>query len=170
MCQCSFSVMEKIILWEKSNPSILLDTFCPNLSALILKSYKATWKTVSIAIEKESKLEAGVPNSKLKVPPKSCIPRSAKIRMNKNRRRRSDTMDFSEAKRDTTKFLRDDQYLSRKKNQRWEIVQCDLKLLLSRLSYFCVSTSVHQILNFVCFPQKISLKGTDFLTSCHNNP
>ena len=62
---------------------------------------------MSIAIEKESKLEAGVPNSKLKVPPNSCIPRSAKIRMNKNRRSRSDTIDFKEANRDTTRFLKE---------------------------------------------------------------
>ena len=162
MCQCSFSVMEKIILWEKSNPSILLDTFCPNLSALILKSYKATWKTVSIAIEKESKLEAGVPNSKLKVPPKSCIPRSAKIRMNKNRRRRSDTMDFSEAKRDTTKFLRDDQYLSRKKSEmrnctmRPEAASFKIKLFLCL--NFCASD-----LKFCVFSPKNILKGNRIL-------
>ena len=62
-------------------------------------------------MENESKLEAGVPNSKLKVPPNSCIPRSAKMRINKNSRRRRDTMDFSEAKRETTRFLSEDQYL-----------------------------------------------------------
>jgi hypothetical protein len=31
-----------------------------------------TWNTVSMAIEKESKLVGGVPASKLKVPPNSC--------------------------------------------------------------------------------------------------
>ena len=64
-----------------------------------------------MATEKESKLEAGVPNSKLKVPPKSCIPRRAKMRMKRKRRRRRDTMDFMEARRETTRFLKEDQYL-----------------------------------------------------------
>ena len=64
-----------------------------------------------MAMEKESKLEAGVPKSKLKVPPKSCIPRSAKMRMNKKRSSNRDTIDFNDAKRDTTRFLKDDQYV-----------------------------------------------------------
>ena len=62
-------------------------------------------------MENESKLEAGVPKSKLKVPPNNCIPRSAKMRMKRNRRRRRDTIDFSEANRETTRFRREDQYL-----------------------------------------------------------
>ena len=62
-----------------------------------------------MAMENESKLDAGVPKSKLKVPPKSCIPKSAKIRMNKKRRSKRDTIDFNEAKRDTTRFLNEDQ-------------------------------------------------------------
>ena len=62
-------------------------------------------------MEKESKLEAGVPKSKLNVPPNSCIPRSAKIRMNRNRSSKSDTMDFREAKSDTTRLRSEDQYL-----------------------------------------------------------
>ena len=77
---------------------------------MYLLSY--TWKTVSIAMENESKLEAGVPKSKLNVPPKSCIPRSAKIRMNRNRSSKSDTMDFREAKSDTTRLRSEDQYLN----------------------------------------------------------
>ena len=76
-----------------------------------MHSLPHTWKTVSIAMEKESKLEAGVPKSKLNVPPKSCIPRSAKIRMNRNRSSKSDTMDFREAKSDTTRLRSEDQYL-----------------------------------------------------------
>ena len=64
-----------------------------------------------MATEKESKLEAGVPNSKLKVPPKSCIPSRAKMRMKRKRSRRSETMDFIDASRETTRFLKDDQYL-----------------------------------------------------------
>ena len=64
-----------------------------------------------MATENESKFEAGVPKSKLKVPPKSCIPSRAKMRMKRKRRRRRETMDFMEASRETTRFLRDDQYL-----------------------------------------------------------
>ena len=64
-----------------------------------------------MATEKESKFEAGVPKSKLKVPPKSCIPSRAKMRMKRKRRRRRETMDFMEASKETTRFLREDQYL-----------------------------------------------------------
>ena len=64
-----------------------------------------------MATENESKFEAGVPKSKLKVPPKSCIPSRAKMRMKRKRRRRRETMDFMEASRETTRFLREDQYL-----------------------------------------------------------
>ena len=74
---------------------------------------KITWKTVSIAIEKESKFEAGVPKSKLKVPPNSCIPNNAKIRMKRKSSNRRDTIDLSEANKDTTRFLNDDQYLKK---------------------------------------------------------
>ena len=73
---------------------------------------------MSIAIEKESKLEAGVPNSKLKVPPKSCIPRRAKIKMNRKRSSNRDTMDFNDAKSETTRFRREDQYLKKRKSQK----------------------------------------------------
>ena len=64
-----------------------------------------------MATEKESKLEAGVPKSKLKVPPNSCMPSRAKMRMKRKRRRRRETMDFMEASKETTRFLREDQYL-----------------------------------------------------------
>ena len=57
------------------------------------------------------KLEGGVPSSKLKAPPKSCMPRRAKIRMNRKRRKRRDKIDLMELKREMTKFLREDQYL-----------------------------------------------------------
>ena len=67
-----------------------------------------------MATEKESKLEAGVPKSKLKVPPNNCIPSRAKMRMKRKRRRRRETMDFMEASRETTRFLREDQYLERR--------------------------------------------------------
>ena len=60
-------------------------------------------------MENESKFEAGVPNSKLNVPPKSCIPSSAKMRMNRKRRRSKDTIDLRDANRDTTRLRSDDQ-------------------------------------------------------------
>ena len=63
-------------------------------------------------MEKESKFEAGVPKSKLNVPPKSCMPRRAKMRMKRNKRSRSDTMDLRELNSDTTRFRKEDQYLS----------------------------------------------------------
>ena len=63
-------------------------------------------------MENESKLEAGVPNSKLKVPPNNCMPSSANIRMKRNSRRRRETMDFRELNRDTTRLRREDQYLA----------------------------------------------------------
>ena len=62
-------------------------------------------------MEKESKFAGGVPDSKLKAPPNSCMPNSAKMSINRKSRRRSDTIDFIDAKSDTTKFLNDDQYL-----------------------------------------------------------
>lgn len=68
-----------------------------------------TWKTVNIATEKESKLEAGVPKSKLNVPPKSCIPSKAKMRMKRKSSNSKETMDLSDANRETTRFLNDDQ-------------------------------------------------------------
>ena len=71
-----------------------------------------TWNTVSMAIEKESKFDAGVPKSKLKVPPNSCIPSNANISMKRKRSRRSDTIDLRDAKRETTRLRREDQYLA----------------------------------------------------------
>ncbi len=62
-------------------------------------------------MEKELKLEGGVPSVKLNVPPKSCIPRRAKIRMNKNRSSSNDMMDFMELRSETTRLRKEDQYL-----------------------------------------------------------
>ena len=61
-------------------------------------------------MEKESKLEAGVPKSKLNVPPKSCIPSRAKIRMKRKSRKRRERMERIELRREMTKFLSEDQY------------------------------------------------------------
>ena len=70
-----------------------------------------TWKTVNMAMEKESKLDAGVPKSKLNVPPNNCIPSRAQMRMKRNNRSKRDTIDFRELKSDTTRLRREDQYL-----------------------------------------------------------
>ena len=62
-------------------------------------------------MEKELKLEGGVPSGKLKVPPNNCIPRRAKMRMKRNSRSSSEMMDFMELSNETTKLRREDQYL-----------------------------------------------------------
>ena len=63
-----------------------------------------------MAMEKELKLEGGVPSGKLKVPPNNCIPRRAKMRMNRKSKRSKDMMDFMELSNDTTRLRNDDQY------------------------------------------------------------
>ena len=60
-------------------------------------------------MEKELKLEGGVPSAKLKVPPNNCIPKRAKIRMNRKSSRSRDMIDFMELSSDTTKLRSDDQ-------------------------------------------------------------
>ena len=57
------------------------------------------------------KLEGGVPSGKLKTPPNNCIPRRAKMRMNRKRRNSKDMMERMELKREITRFLKEDQYL-----------------------------------------------------------
>lgn len=44
-------------------------------------------------------------------PPKSCIPKRAKTTMNRKRRNNRLMIDFMELRRETTRFLRDAQYL-----------------------------------------------------------
>lgn len=61
-------------------------------------------------MEKELKFDGGVPSSKLKVPPKSCIPRSAKMRMKRKRSNSKEMMDFIELSKETTRFRKEDQY------------------------------------------------------------
>lgn len=46
------------------------------------------------------------------LPPKSCMPRSAKTTMKRKSRKSKLIMDFMEFIRDTTRFLRDAQYLN----------------------------------------------------------
>ena len=60
-------------------------------------------------MENELKLEGGVPSGKLNVPPKSCIPSNAKMRMKRNNKSRRDMMDFIELSNETTKLRREDQ-------------------------------------------------------------
>ena len=58
----------------------------------------------------------------------TCMPRRAKMRMKRKRRRRSETMDFMEASKETTRFLKDDQYLGKNKFQEEKITY---------LEFFC---------------------------------
>lgn len=63
------------------------------------------------AIGNVSKLVGGVPSSKLNCPPKSCMPKSANINMNRNNRNSNDIIERIEFSNDITRFRRDDQYL-----------------------------------------------------------
>ena len=63
----------------------------------------------------ELKFDVGVPSGKLKNPPKSCIPSSAKIKMNKKRRKSRDKMEDMAFIKAITRFLKEDQYLEAKK-------------------------------------------------------
>lgn len=45
-------------------------------------------------------------------PPNNCIPRSAKIRMKRNKRKSRETIDLMLLRREITRFRSDDQYLS----------------------------------------------------------
>lgn len=53
------------------------------------------------------------------LPPKSCMPRSAKTTIKRKRRKMREMMDFMEFIRETTRFLRDAQYLNKAQN-----IQC----------------------------------------------
>jgi len=56
-----------------------------------------------------------IDTSKLKAPPKSCIPSSAKMRMKRKRRKRREMMDLIELNNEMTRFRSEDQYLKKKK-------------------------------------------------------
>jgi hypothetical protein len=64
---------------------------------------------------KELKFAGGVPSLKLKAPPKSCIPSSAKIRMKRKRRKSSEMMERIELSNEITRLRSEDQYLLKKK-------------------------------------------------------
>ena len=72
---------------------------------------------MSIAIENELKFDGGVPSSKLKVPPNSCIPSNAKIRMKRNSSSNKDMIDLMELSNDITRLRSEDQYLKVNKSK-----------------------------------------------------
>lgn len=63
-----------------------------------------------------SKFEVGVSSGKLKEPPKSCIPKRAKMKMKRKSRNRSDMMDDKAFMRAITRLRREAQYLKNKTN------------------------------------------------------
>jgi hypothetical protein len=66
---------------------------------------------VSKAIGKLLKFAGGVPSGKLKAPPKSCMPKRAKMRIKRKSRNNNERMERIELKSEITRFLKDDQYL-----------------------------------------------------------
>ncbi len=64
-----------------------------------------------MAMLNELKFDGGVPSGKLKVPPKSCMPNKAKIKMKRKSNKSNEMMDFIEDNNETTKFRNEDQYL-----------------------------------------------------------
>lgn len=74
------------------------------------------WNTVNKLCQKLSKFDRGFCSvgSKLNLPPKTCIPSRAKITMNKNRRSKSDAIDWIELRSDATRFDSERQYLFEK--------------------------------------------------------
>ena len=98
-----------------------------------------TWKTVRRALRTVSKLEVGVSVGKLNDPPKSCIPSSAKMKMNKKRRKRRDMMDDSAFIRAITRLRSGDQYLKRKtkgsfSQETWQLVASGVNIIRVILS------------------------------------
>lgn len=87
------------IIWIKSRPIGLLTWF--------------TWNTVSKLCQKLSKFDLGLSSVSLKLnfPPKTCIPKSAKITMKRNSSNNSEAIDCMEFSSDATKFDKDRQYL-----------------------------------------------------------
>ena len=94
-----------------------------------------TWNTVSMATVKLSKLADGLPSRKLKAPPKSCMPSSAKISMKRKRRNSNEIMERIELSNDITRFLSDDQYLDGSKYFQLETLSVlDAQWILIRTS------------------------------------
>lgn len=59
------------------------------------------------------KLDVGVPSSKLKEPPKSCIPSRAKMKMKRKSRKSRDMIEDKAFMRAITRLRKGDQYLKK---------------------------------------------------------
>ena len=69
------------------------------------------------ATAKLLKFAGGVPSWKFHSPPKSCMPKRAKMRMKRKRRNSRDMMERMELSREMTRLRRDDQYLTGRAGQ-----------------------------------------------------
>ena len=79
---------------------------------IIQKLSTHTWNTVNSDGQKESKLLRGFSSSsKLKRPPKSCIPRSEKMMMKRNKSNNKLAMERMEFRREATRLRSEAQYL-----------------------------------------------------------
>jgi hypothetical protein len=61
-----------------------------------------------------SKFEVGLPSVKLNDPPKTCMPRRAKIKMKRKRRKRRDMIEEMAFIKAITRLRSEDQYLKMK--------------------------------------------------------
>ena len=91
-----------------------------------------TWNTVSKLCEKVSKFQRGLSLrlSQLNFAPKTCIPKSAKMHMNRNRRTSREAIDSILPISDLNRLESDFQYLEKKQIKQWQKykrknVQCD---------------------------------------------
>lgn len=91
--------------------------------AVFLLDGYVTWKTVSKLCQKLSKLFLGLSSveSKLNLPPNTCIPRREKITMKRKRRRSREAIDWMEFNSDATKLERDRQYLKKSRGNFWQV-------------------------------------------------
>ena len=80
----------------------------------VIHEQALTWKTVSKALVIVSKFEVGLPSGKLNDPPKTCMPRRAKMKMKRKRRKRRDMIEEMAFIRAITRFRSEDQYLKKK--------------------------------------------------------
>ena len=88
-----------------------------------------------------SKLEVGLPSGKLKLPPKSCMPRRAKMKTKRVRSRSSDRMELMAFISAITRLRRFVQYLVILNTlPKWRTSQCSPLLLLLA---FCKAIREH---------------------------
>lgn len=99
------------------SPSSCQETHGPGeMSSSLLVHFPQphTWKTLMRAWGKLSNvLRLTCMSSKSNLPPKSCIPSSAKTMMKRKRRRSKEAIERTELSREATRLLRDVQYLGR---------------------------------------------------------